>query len=344
MKKKPISDFLARVVEPIEAMQVDDGNVYLLIRSRLDLKFREDRTAYYEYVESDIDESNFDRWSLPKGGEPGDWQGAQSSVGRKDRVVRLLTLSGIVWHGDAPGNLYRVEHRGEARKLSLSDFLLYSKFNLTPSQASKIAAQEYIDECIPLGLRVAETRLISKVENWTPSLLWSFAVDCAEHCLSLHRPSDTSISRSYGDALEFARAYAKYRCQGEQSEIEQQVGGGHTAKEIDSLIERKRIDLLNSIRSQVVERDPLTGSLGRGILALLEYTARIFEAVQYARVQNAWSYQLAYQSEYELPDFPAPGSLQEDSSFSRTWYAFMKQELDWQVSHLRGMLHPRKPH
>ncbi len=338
MQKKSATDFLKQIIIPIEKRQVDKGNVYVLIKSSLRLQLERDRGAYLEYEESDTDMKSYAQWSLPKTNGPGNWQGVQSPSGTTEKSFKLVTLSGIVWHGDYPGNLYRVEYSGKSKRLELEDFVHYVKINLSAEQKMELEAQEYIDKCISLGMKVNKVRLVSRVENWTPFLLWSFAIDCVEHCYSSHQPLDSAVSKLYRDGILFARAYSRYRCHIGTLEIEQLLNEKSGTKDFDPLVEKRRLELFNKIKVVAEERDLSTGNLGRAVNACLEYTARVFDALERARVQNAWGYKRKYQSEYELPNMGSPKSMDEEKTLKRIWYALMKEELDWQVLQLARLV------
>ncbi|MCE9647147.1 MAG: hypothetical protein K8S20_14210 [Chloroflexi bacterium] len=333
MQKKSITDFLTEVIIPIEKKQVDDGNVYMLIKSFPKLDLPGVRRPGLEYEESEIDVINYDKWSLPKSDKPGEWHTIESTSSPIEKFFRLTSLAGLIWHGEHSGNLYRVEYEGQSQRLGLEDFIYYGSSNMSAEQQSEMDAKIHIDNCIPLGIRVKKVRLVSRVENWTPFLLWSFLIDCAEHCYSLHQPSDSAISKSYKDGIEFSRAYSKYECDMGVTEIEQQLKQKSDVKGFYDLVHKRRREILDKIKIVVDGKDPATPNLGRAVLACLEIFGRVFEGVNEARIQNAWSFRSKYYDNYEFPSIHSAKGTDE-KNLKRIWYALLKEELDWQVTHL----------
>ncbi len=144
-------------------------------------------------------------------------------------------------------------------------------------------------------------RLVSRVENWTPFLLWSFLIDCTEHCYSLHKPYDSAILELYKKGIKFARAYSKYECDMGVSEIEEQLKEKSDIKGFYDLVHKRRRELFDKIKNVAEGLDPATPNLGRAVLACLEILGRVFDGVKEARIQNAWSYRSKYHDNYELP-------------------------------------------
>ncbi len=163
MQKKSVHDFLDEVIIPIEKTQVDDGKVYVLIRSFAKHDLPGSRTPGLQYEENEIDWKSLDKWSLPKSGKPGEWHKIESSSGLLEKFFRLNTLSGILWHGDSPGNLYRVEYADQRQKLGLEDYVYFGPAKMSDEQQMEVSAQSHIDDCIQLGI---ESKKCGSCREW----------------------------------------------------------------------------------------------------------------------------------------------------------------------------------
>lgn len=84
--KKSTDDFLNEIVIPIEKIDNDSGNLYVLMNTNL--PFIKDGFISYSDFAIDTDELN-DGWSLSTDINPGKWI--------EGDAIHLKTLSGIIW-------------------------------------------------------------------------------------------------------------------------------------------------------------------------------------------------------------------------------------------------------
>ena len=267
-----------------------------------------------------------DKWHFPTEVSPGNWI--------QDSEIRLVTLSGVLWHGSRGGELYKAEYEGEKERLNLHDFILY----MTPRneyQENQMKGLEHIDTCINKGIKVKKARLLERVKNWTPYLLWSFAIDCVEHAYSLHKDYLLDI---YKEGIIFARAYSRSSCGMGEIELEAVLDrwadkGKYPSYEM-SLGFKYKLELEKAI-NKAIESDITTPYLGKAIIEAID-PYNPFTVANYVRTAISML-QRKYRDEYDYPDI-AKDYQREQVLLDRIWHALQKKEFDWQVNHLSEIL------
>jgi hypothetical protein len=309
--KKTSKEFINDVIIPIEQKDIDSGNLYVLIRSQPNQSLTEYEEGHWAYDSED--------WSFPTESGPGEWIEGEE--------IKLETLSGLVWRGTVGGRLYKADFEGAKKKIGLHDYWGdYDDYTRTEIEAAK-----HIDECISLGFEVKRARLIRRIRNWRPYLLWSFALDCIERTYSSKRDL---VSDIYGEGIIFARAYSKYRCGMGGLELEGLVKASSASKDFHSLTLNKKYELVKLIS----ERSELgsTVYLKKAVIAGFD-PDKPFQAANYIRTAMT-SYSMGeYREEYAYPGF-ATKDLEEQKIFNKIWYALHKKELEWQVDHLSKLI------
>jgi hypothetical protein len=227
MLKKSADELISDVIVPIEQNDIDSGKLYVLIRSQPNQSCAEYEEGHWS--------NDFDDWPFPTESGPREWI--------EDKQITLETLSGLIWRGSTGGRLYRADFEGEKKKVGPRDYWGGSD----DYARSDIEARKHIDECISLGLEVKRARLIRRITNWAPYLLWSFALDCIERAYGFERDL---ISDIYKEAIIFARAYSKYRCGMGGLELEGLVKVSSANKDFYSLSLNKRYELTKLISEQ----------------------------------------------------------------------------------------------
>lgn len=335
-KQKSAAAFIREVIEPIEAAKPDTGTLYVLIPSgpKLDRK----RPGFAREFEQTRFGSGGQTWELPGPTTPGAWQTPDDTGSPKYDILRLKTISGILWHTSRPGSLYRAEYSGPAAKLGLDDFILYLKTGWSDGQRREYEALARIDDCVQLGVKAKRVRLISRVANWTPYLLWTWLLDCAEHCYSLHTPPDAEAREVYSRGIAFGRAAAKYDCDIETSELERLVQASVADKTFRDLAWKRQNQTWAEVES-FAEHDYVMKYLGKAIAAgVIGGYSSAFDGGMNCRTQNAYSYRSRYGDQYDYPTLITAKSVKENDMVKRIWYALMKEELNWQVAHLQEIL------
>jgi hypothetical protein len=309
--KKSTEEFIKDVIVPIEQNSIDKGNLYVLIKSRP----TQDYTEYQETPDWYYDHED---WSLPTENRAGDWLEGEH--------LKLKTLSGLLWGGSSGGRLYEADYQGEKSRIAPTEFFsVYDDY-----QKSDIAARQYLDQCISLGIEVKKARLLTRIKFWRPYFLWSFALDCIERAYSYEKYIKTDV---YKEGIIFARAHAKYKCDMGSIELEKILNAPASDKSFYSLVLKKNSDLSKSISEQ--------SALGSEVYlrkAILEAfnPNKPFQIANYVRTAMAWHSLGEYRDEYLYPGLACKPENRDISN--RLWYAFHKRELDWQVSHLSMLI------
>jgi hypothetical protein len=307
--KRSTTEFMSDVIIPIEQNDPDGGNLYVLIKSW-------PNQSYMEYEEDSS--YRIEDWSVPTESSPGAWIEGEH--------IKLETLSGIIWHGVGAGRLYKAEFEGEKKPLAPRNYF----GSLSDYQKSEMEAKRRIDEGISLGIEAKRGRLIRRIKNWRPYLLWSFALDCIERAYSFERDL---VSGIYEEGIIFARAYSKYRCGMGGIELEGLMKVSSANKSfVDSLLNKK---------SQLIKLISEKSELGMTVYlqkALLEAfnPYKPFQIANYVRTAMAWHYMGEYRKEYAYPGITE--IPREQTILSRIWYALHKKELEWQVDHLSKLV------
>ncbi len=320
MSKKGTKEFISDVIIPIEQNDIDNGNLYVLIRSRPNQSL----TEYEEEADLAYDTEG---WSFPSTSDPGEWIEPKEIKWLEDNHIKLETLSGLIWRGTVGGRLYEADLEGENKRIGPHDYW----GGQDDRTRIDIDAKKHIDECISLGLEVKRARLIHRITNWSPYLLWSFALDCIERAYSFNKEFAPDICK---EGIIFARAYSKYRCGMGGIELEGFVKKSSNDKNFYSISLDKKYELAKLISEQSILG--ANAFLQKGLIEALE-PYKPFQVVNYARTAMAWHYMGEYREEYEYPGF-ATLDLGELAIFNRIWYALHKKELDWQVDHLRKLV------
>ena len=333
--KKSCKEFIEEVIVPIENKPVEDGNLYVLFQA-----FPKFDTEDFSYKEYEIGESpnRGKNLSVPSEISTSKWQKATPSKeekrGRWDYYY-LLTLSGLIWHGARGGKLYRAEYQGRSIKLEHLDFYFYA---LRPSEMENdpyVQSRVFIENCINLGIKTQKARITNEVKNWTPFLLWSFAIDCIERqCLI-----DETIPDIYRQGLQFARILAKYYCGINKDEMENFVQRDSNSQNLEKEFFIKVSDLLSKISEDSKNAYGFAKSLSNAFYMCFNKFPPFnpFDVAREAQVMCAWRGKGHYRNLYDYP-----GGLTEDDEerriSERIWLAFAKQELDWQVQHLNELI------
>ena len=318
--KKSVEDFLNGNNYLIEKNDADTGKLYVFLSGRP--KYDPISFHYTDYEYDGYD----DKWSFPSETIPGNWV--------EDDEIKLVTLSGVVWHGTKGGELFEVEYDGEGRKLNLHDFIFY----MPPQneyQENQIKGLEHIDNCINQGIKVKKARLVTRVKRWTPYLLWSFAIDCIEHAYSLYKDYFPVI---YKEGLLYARAFSKSQCGKGQLELddilEKWEGKESYSSSKSPLYHRYQLELERAIQRQT-ESDFSTSYLGKAVLESFS-PFNPFTVARHVRT-TVRGLQREYRDEYDYPDIIVDYE-KEQILLDRIVHALSKKELGWQVEHLGELI------
>ena len=327
--KKTTKEFIQKVIVPIEQNypESDTSNLYVLIVPPVFFEYGEDPFAlaneYNKRGDSGDNMSSLfgrDDDLLPSQNTPGKWVEKDDIFSSTKFGIKLMTLSGIVWHGSKGGNLYLAEFEGEAKRLELDDFF-YFYSSRSERENIDVMARTYIDDCIYLGQKVMRARLVRKVGKCTPFLLWTFAIDCIERACTLY--SD-AIPDSYMKGLMLARAFSNYMF-------------GKKTDDYEELLKKFSVRTDYEMRMLISgEKDYNTKSIGEAIVAVFN-SHKPFYVVQHIQTAMAWLHFGEYMNEYEYPGL-GDSNLERMAISKRIWYALRKRELNWQVSHLRKLL------
>jgi hypothetical protein len=293
--------------------------------------------TYKEYKDGES-EMRGEKLSIPSERTKGEWQdivlSSEEEEENKYRFYYLQTLSGLIWHGTKGGKLYRAQFEGKSIKLDHFDYFWYSNSSPDDEMSPLLQARVHIDNCIDLGLKARKARLTSEVKNWTPYLLWSFAIDCVERqCLI-----EEGIPDIYIQGLAAARNLAKLSCGVEKTAMENFTQLDSNSDNFEEISNNKISELSDKIYAEYKKSFGHNMSLGKAVKICLENPPfNPFQAAMEIRVMCAQK-QGQYHSLYDYPSLITAKTQEDEKVRERIWHALMKQELDWQVQHLAELL------
>lgn len=319
---KNAQQFINDVIIPLENKSVDTNKLYDLLG---DLYF--EGTPKLGVIGQE--------WPLPSDNAPGSYRyyDHQSQLPEILKRISLYTISGILmkhvdW-GDRlgflrGGRLYRAEYDGESRKLEATDLVYYGKNNPAPKYVTNIC------NCIPLGYSVTKARLINRVVSWDYYLLRNFGVDCAE------RAYQKCINRYGKRSIDFELLIKSMRERISDERLKVNETGKY-APDFSSQNLEKWSHIVELRHNLYISFNSFeTNNAWKAIDAVVN--DRFFEAAKIVREDIAFYMDedfIRIKQEYKLP---SGNDIEFDEVTNRLFYAYMKKELDWQVTHLSYLL------
>lgn len=325
--EKNSEEYVNNIIVPIEQKKNDSGNLYVFVNSSPILDFN--TLVFNDYDEKTLNRQDF--WSFPTENGPGEW------VERDN--IKLETLTAIIFRNASSqgGYLFKAEYKGKKKIYEM-------KGNMWPqnkNQQNQIDPHDRLYQLLDLGVIVNKARLTIRIKPCNLFLFWSFAIDCIEHSYSLYREI---FPESYKKGIFFARAYSKYMCGKGYIDLENLFDKPIGDKVMLSTLAGKMRDEVEGLVSKDLGFiDFEKNSIGKAILDSLHLPFP-FNVSEYVRTAHAQLQSDKFRAENEIPHvredsfYHADKYKEEERILSRIWYAFYKEELDWQVNHFREMI------
>lgn len=348
--KKNFKQFLDEVIVPIENTNVDHGNLFFLFQSfpKFDLKVDKKYYSHASFEESEDFENYFGysvnfKFSVPEDNRPGSWQLAAQNEGvNRKEVFKLVNLYGILLNYRRGGQLFLAEGGGEIRRLGFDDFfyISLSPENLDAYQQVKLDTEKKWYETMNLGLGTSEARLLRRINNFTPYLLWQFSINSIERQISLRKRNNLFIPDAYEKALMFASVNSKYVCGMDNSQLEEIIGSAANEEDFEYFYAKLLVDIKEEI-DKTINIDIPSKFIGKAIANVINMPTYPFDSTKELTAQHLWQFRNLYKEEYDLPVFSKlmnSDNVEDNMIFHRISFAATKQELNWQVAHLQELL------
>ncbi len=312
---KNLKEFIEEIIIPIENYSRDDNNLFLI--------FPQDcgEQPWIDYHQESCQRyfsEQFPRieWDFPSDSAPGLWV--------KGERIKLFTLTGIINSGYG-GILFQVEPEGKEEKLKYTDFYYWNPWG-DYGKIEKSAQERFIDYC-NLGLNVTTARILRRLKKCTPYFLWSFTIDCIEHACNYKQEEMLEIFRQ---SIFYARLLSKGICGNGDPVLRDSFWGISSEQHLKIMEINRELSSLNSSSSY-------NQYIGEAINDSLRPNY-FFRAIKPLRTAMIFKYQNEYREDYLFPSL-FTSDLEEAIHAQRIWHAFVKKEIDWQVSHFYNLLY-----
>ena len=327
-QKKTYKKIIDEIIIPIEKFQSDTKQLFVFIESYPELDPND--LSYKKFEISDALMIN-KGWTKPQKEISPEWQTPKYY----GSYFNLETLSHILWFHGSGGNLFQAEYTGNA-----SNTVHQYPFANSLEERVTLDSKEHIESCINREVKATQARLIRLVDNLTPFLLWTFALDCIERYYEVLL-LDNKLPQIYSRCIEYARVKTLRSCGIDSIPLAKLLSVD--PKDKKSLTNESvpfQINLIETLQATIKEDYSLKYRYFEEAL-LLAIDGIIFYPLTIAaniRHQHAMSCFKKFREEYQLPGIVPIGDTEESRYGQRAWFAFQKQELDWQVNHLQNLL------
>ena len=175
-------------------------------------------------------------------------------------------------------------------------------------------------------MKVEKARLLHKIKNWNPYILWNFSIDCVERIFLACKKLGSEPETVYQDSIDFVRVLAKYVCLKETADVARLLKNKTTDNGFDEpFLKQKKI--LETAIEQAIYKDYVYKYLGKASKNLLFWDpTKIFAITQDLRTQAAFCFPKEYYDKYEFPVLPVVERAEDVATnvlIDRIWFAFI---------------------
>lgn len=334
--KQSLKEFLEKVISPIEDQKVDNGKVFISLKALW--------TPFKESIDIQrIDGIQKSYWKIEDGKLPGGWvthdKSGYHTYGIGSRNIGLYTLSLLLFTNALQETLFEAEYEGPHSPLKCDQEFSYGlTFELINKKMPKYFEQAF--NCLPAGVNAEKARLQKRVLKWNYFTGWQFGLTCIKRTLAEAekdaRLGDYKLPGFYYEALSLGEALMKYMCTGKDESYKTLQDKYKEGDE--ELGFRKQFSsedfVMGEINNWVKERyDLMQNFLASGLSKCFGKGGRPWEAAGDARAQIALFKIRQFDKQFTIPSL-----IEDNEAAERIFYAFMKEEMDWQVQYLIDLL------